>query len=44
MRNKIEKAIRETLVVSNAQSIGIAADKILALINSNPKEDQQSIK
>lgn len=32
MKEAIERAIRETLVVENKQSIGRAADKILALL------------
>ena len=32
LKEKISKAILETLVISNKQSIGIAVDKIVALI------------
>ena len=31
MKTEIEKAIRETLVIENKQSIGIAVDKIKAI-------------
>lgn len=33
MRNEIEKAIRETLVVLNKVSIGRAVDKIMAVVD-----------
>ena len=32
MRNEIEKAIRETLVISNKQSIHIAVDKVQKIL------------
>jgi hypothetical protein len=33
MKKEIEKAIRETLVISNPQSIHLAVDKILLLFS-----------
>lgn len=35
MKNKIEKAIRETLVIQNKQSVHIAVDKIYSLCENN---------
>lgn len=37
MRKAIEKAIRETLVLTNPQSIGFAVDKIVALYELKKK-------
>lgn len=35
MKKEIEKAIRETLVVQNSQSIHLAVDKIMSIFNNN---------
>jgi len=40
MDKEIEKAIKETLVISNPQSIGIAVNKIKALFESNTQEKE----
>lgn len=37
MKESIEKSIRETLVIDNKQSIGIAVEKIMKLIETNKK-------
>jgi len=42
MEKKIEKAIRETLVVDNKQSIKYAVDKIAKLFNEELKKAHES--
>jgi len=40
MKDKIEKAIRETLVIENKQSIHIAVERIMKLISENQTKQQ----
>jgi hypothetical protein len=42
MEKEIEKAIRETLVISNQQSIHIAVKKILLLFSVSGRSEQLS--
>jgi len=39
----IEKAIRETLVIDNKQSIHIAVKKIITIINDNLKNESSTL-
>ena len=40
MKEKIEKAIRETLVIENKQSIHYAVDRIMKLISEDVKQEE----
>lgn len=42
MKAEIEKAIRETLVIENKQSIPIAVEKIIKLITNKNKPNEKN--
>jgi hypothetical protein len=44
LRNKIEKSIRETLVIENSKSIKYAVNKIISVINENKNLDLNELK
>ena len=43
LRSKIEKAIRETLVIENSQSVKYAVNRIIGIVNDEVKKSLDNV-